>query len=56
MNDLTYGEEISKLEVLSNKSYNSFQSAANLNISQNFFKNCFLKKLLPQKLYTKEKI
>ena len=44
MNAFTCGEEISKLTVKSSKNYYSTQSAANLSIYQNIFKNRSLKK------------
>ena len=40
MNIFTRGEEISKLVIQSSKNYYSFQSAANLSISENILKNC----------------
>ena len=48
MNLFTCGEEISKLDVQSKKNYYSSQSAANLSIYQDIFKNA-LQKIAPTK-------
>ena len=50
INVITCAEEIRKLAVWSSMNYYSFQSAANLSIYENSFKNCSLNILVPKKL------